>query len=339
MPSVARVRWAKFRVATVIVAALLIMATLVYLLTGGTLLEQKITFYMYIPDSTGLAAGSPVRVDGIGVGKVEAVALSGFTDPDRIVKVTMRIEREHLVKIPADSYAQLGSESLIGDQFVDITSGRSEETLQPRAVLVYRVQADMMKTLDLRQFEERLRIVDALLTDIENGRSRVGQLVQGEQMYRDLRRRITGVQQGFHDAASVTSAAGKMVHEDTLYRKILQPIAELDQALARLQSGQGTGGQLLRDEGAYQGFIAGLAGLRRTVADLRDSSFVASDAAYRDWNRAIEDMIRRVDEFNSSPLLTRTDAYESLNGMARELAATLRDFRDNPKKYLRLKLF
>ena len=33
------------------------------------------------------------------------------------------------------------------------------------------------------------------------------------------------------------------------------------------------------------------------------------------------------------------EVYDTLNGMTRELQNTMRDFRQDPKKYLRLKVF
>ena len=84
MPSRRRVTWAKFRVAAVCVVAAVIVGTLVYVLTGGTLLQKKATVYLYIPDATGLTSDSPVRVDGIAVGKVASVDLSGSNKPDRV---------------------------------------------------------------------------------------------------------------------------------------------------------------------------------------------------------------------------------------------------------------
>src|SRR3982074_725952 len=104
MPSPQRVNWARFRVSAVCFAALTILGTLIYLLTGGTLLERKAELYLYIPDATGLGDGSPVRVDGIDVGKVSSVGLSGSTQPDRVIRVVLKIERKQLVKIPVDSY-------------------------------------------------------------------------------------------------------------------------------------------------------------------------------------------------------------------------------------------
>jgi phospholipid/cholesterol/gamma-HCH transport system substrate-binding protein len=46
-----------------------------------------------------------------------------------------------------------------------------------------------------------------------------------------------------------------------------------------------------------------------------------------------------VDAFNAGPLLTSQEIYESLLGATTELANTMKDFRTNPKKFLRMKLF
>src|ERR1039457_1059550 len=125
MPSARQVNWAKSRAAVVSVAALAILAVLAYLLTGGTLLKERTTLYLYIPDATGLGPGAPVRVDGIGVGKVGVIALSGSNDPGRIIKVTIKAESDRLAQIPADSVAQISPDTLVGDMFVDVSSGRS----------------------------------------------------------------------------------------------------------------------------------------------------------------------------------------------------------------------
>ena len=123
MPSVERVRWARFRVIVTTLVALAILSTLVVLLTGGTLFQPKATLYIYLPDATGIAPGSPVRVDGIQVGKVDSVVLSGSSEPNRVVKVTMIVERDRLPSITEDSTAQTAADTLVGDKFIQITSG------------------------------------------------------------------------------------------------------------------------------------------------------------------------------------------------------------------------
>src|ERR1700693_1522886 len=112
MTSKRRVNWAKFRVSAVSIAGLAILGTVSVLLTGGTLFRPKTNLYLYLPDATGLDKGSPVRVDGIGVGKVGSVALSGSSDPNRIVKVTLIVERDWLPSIAEDSTAQTAADTM-----------------------------------------------------------------------------------------------------------------------------------------------------------------------------------------------------------------------------------
>jgi len=339
MPSARQVRWAKFRVFTVSMSAVVILSILAYLLTGGSLLTQRATMYLYIPDATGLGSGAPVRVDGIGVGKVRSVSLSGSNQPDRIVKVTMTVERDRLASIPDDSTAQLAAETMIGDKFVDITSGTSRRYVLPGGEISFKGSPDLLKTLDLSQFERQLKLVSALLDDIEQGRSDLGQFVMGEQMYNDLRKRFSQIESGIRAAASTTSNVGRELYTDRLYQQISQPLIELDRSLARLQSGQGSAGQLLRDSAQYDKLRSDLEDLRRSIADLRAAEFVQSDSLYADWNRQVQSLIESVDAFNRGPAMTTSQAYDNLNGLAREFQDTVRDFRQNPRKFLRMKVF
>jgi phospholipid/cholesterol/gamma-HCH transport system substrate-binding protein len=339
MPSARQIRWAKFRVFTVSAAAVVILSILAYLLTGGSVLTQKATMYLYIPDATGLGPGAPVRVDGIGVGKVRLVALSGSSQPNRIVKVTLTVERDRLASIPDDSTAQIASETMIGDQFVDISSGTSRHFVSAGGEIVFKGSPDLLKTLDIRQFEKQLKIVSALLDDIEQGRGELGQFVEGDQMYSDLRKRFAQIEGGIRAAASTTSNVGRELHTDLLYQQISQPLIELDRSLARLQSGQGSAGQLLRDSAQYEKLRSDMEDLRRSIADLRAAEFIQSDSLYTDWNRRVLSLIESVDAFNRSPAMATTQVYDNLNGFAHELQTTMRDFRQNPRKYMRLKLF
>lgn len=337
MPSASRVNWAKFRVAAVCVVATTILATLAYLLTGGTLLQQKATIYLYIPDATGLIAGSPVRVDGIDVGKVDAVELSGSNQPNRVVRVAMRVERERLASMPADSFAQLSSDNLVGDKFVDITSGRSANRMAPNGELSHKEQSDFMKSLDLSQVAKQLRAVDAIVTDIEQGKSRLGQFIQGDEFYNDLRRRTTELQNGMRAIASTTSEMGQALYSDKLYRQVSEPLAALNQDLARLQSGQGAGGQLLRDSAQYDQLQAGARDLRKTIVDFRSSEILKSDQMYDEWCRGLASLIQNVEQMNANPMVATSETYDNLNGLAREMRDLVRNFRQNPGKFLRLK--
>jgi phospholipid/cholesterol/gamma-HCH transport system substrate-binding protein len=339
MPSPSQVNWAKIRVTMVTVAGLSILSVLVHLLTGGTLLTEKVDLYIFVPDATGLDSSTYVRVNGIDVGKVRSVALSGSNEPNRVVKVAMRVERDHLRDIPVDSYAQISSDSPIGDKFVDITRGKSGQYIRPESEITYRGQPELLKTLDLEQFAQRLRAIDAMLSDIEQGKNRMGQFIQSEGMYNDLSRWLLDVEQEIRTMAVATGTLGQMLYTDQLYRKVSDPLVQLDNDLARIQAGQGPYGGLLRDDARYLQMRDQLVGLRQLIAGVRSNPFMQSDEMYTGWNRTVASMIQQVDEIGANPLFRSSEMYESLNGFAKEIESTVRDFRRDPQKYLRIKLF
>jgi phospholipid/cholesterol/gamma-HCH transport system substrate-binding protein len=339
MPSPRQVNWAKFRSSAVILAALLILGTLCFLLTGGTILEPKTAIYLYLPDATGVAVGSPVRVDGIGVGKVVLVELSGSNEPKRVVKVTMSIGRDRLVSITDDATAETISDTIIGDKFISITSGTGARHLMPGGEIQFKSSGDLMQRLDIAQFQQQMHLIEVLLDDIEQGKSPLGEFIMGDTIYNDLRNKIAELQRDIHVAADTTTAVGQALFTDAPYRQILEPLRQLDESLALLQAGQGTGGQLLHDNQQYTQALAQVADLRRSIGSLHGSEMMTSPKAYDDWTRQAAGIIRQVDEFNAGSLLTTSAAYDNLQGMAKEVQTTAKEFRENPQKFLRIKLF
>ena len=317
----------------------MILGTLLYQLFGAAFLAPQSLVYLYIPDATGLSNESPVRVDGIDVGRVSTVELTTSNDPSRVVKVSLSLHRDRLSTIPADSVAQISSDSLVGDKFVDITSGTSPKTVLPNGEIIYKNQPELLRSLDLTQFTQQLRLVEATLTDIEQGRSQFGKFYQGTEFYNNLQKRLLEVQKGIQAAVSTTSRVGGLLTSDQLHRQVSDLLVSLDQAVAKIQSGQGPAGQMLRDSAQYDQLLSAAQGFRRSVETLGAGSLFQSDSAYANVNQMLIGLIEKVDELNRNPQLTTTVVYDNLNGSFKELRDTLRDFRTNPRKYLRLKVF
>ena len=321
------------------VVAVAILSVVVYLLTGGTLLQQKTTLYLYMPDATGIEPGTAVRVNGTSVGKVGTVEFSGSSEPTRVIRLTLSVERAHLPDIPGDSSAQIGSEGALGDRYIDISQGKARARILPGGEIQFRAQPELLKTLDVQQFAQQLRSVDATLTDIEQGRGQVGELVTGTAAYSDLRQGLEKADRGFREATSATGAVGRLLTTDQDYRQVSVPLAELDDRLGRIQAGQGQLGRLLREDGQYVSFRDQAASLRKSTADFRAQQFLTSDDLYVGWNKTVSSLIEQVDALNTSPLFSTSRDYDNLAGAAREMRDAVRDFRRNPKKYLRIQLF
>jgi phospholipid/cholesterol/gamma-HCH transport system substrate-binding protein len=339
MPSAARIRWAKFRVSVVSVVAVLILATLLFEMFGAVLLSPKTVIYLYIPDASGLSSESPVRVDGIDVGRVSTVELSGSKDPNRAVRVELQFYRDRLRGVPADSVAQISSDTLIGDKFVDINGGRSPQFIPYGGELTYKFQPDLVRSLDLTQFTQQLRLVDETLTDIEQGRSQFGKFYQGTEFYSNLIRRLTEVQKGIAAAVSTSGALGSLLSTDKLYVQVGDMLDQIDRTIAQIQAGQGTAGQLLQSSAQYDQLLGQAQEFHRTLDKIGKSDLFQSTDVYDSVTQSLGALIQKVDEFNRNPLMMNASLYENLNGSMKELRDNLKDLRVNPRKYMRLKLF
>ena len=104
MPSQEKKNWAKLKVGLLAAVALVIFAVLVFVLTSSRgFMKSRTEVYTYMDDSAAVAIGSPVRLNGIDVGRIAAVDLSGSSQANRVVKITLEINDEFLPSIPVDS--------------------------------------------------------------------------------------------------------------------------------------------------------------------------------------------------------------------------------------------
>lgn len=338
MPSARQVSWAKIRVFVVTVAAMAILSVLVYLLTDGALLEKKSELLLYVPDATGLSTASLVRVNGVDVGKVKSISLSGSSQPNRVVRLALTVERQYMASIPADAFAQINSDTAVGDQFVDIgtTQSKSTVSVQANSELTFKPQQDLLKTLDIPQFTVQLRSVEALLDDLEQGRNAAGQLLLSDALYVNIGQALGEVERQIKKVASKTNPVGSMLYTDQLYRQIREPLLRLDQRLADIQAGHGQLAEFLADNAKFVQLRNDLVSVRRPIENFHASPFIASDEQFNAWNRGLASLMQGVATFSTNPLMSSSEMYDNLNGFATQLRDSVKEFRQDPRKFLRI---
>src|SRR5678815_3696897 len=122
MPSPRKIAWAQLRVGIMAIIALIIIGVLVFLLTGSKKIFTRNTIiYTYLADSAALAKGSPVRLNGILIGSVKRVELSGEKAQRRQIRVHLEVEQNMLKQIPVDSQAAIAAENVLGAKFINIS--------------------------------------------------------------------------------------------------------------------------------------------------------------------------------------------------------------------------
>lgn len=342
----------RLRVAGVIAAGLAGIAILSFLLAGGgsELFTRKTTLTTYMPDATGLTTDSVVRLNGIQIGKVGKVEISESLDPQRAVRVSMRVLARYLKSVPNDSLTDISEDTLVGDQFVDIQEGKSRIAIGEDGVLQSEPLKKAIDRADLMATVQRnLTQVDELLADISSGETKTGKFVLGSAEYDGIVSRIGDFDRTMRAVITPRSALGQAFYSLAGYDYIRDRVLRVDQTLASIQAGEGAAGRLFASDEQYNALVAQLRDLRSTLADAnagrgRFAGLTHDDESYRRISRMLASTNALLASLNGGEgrfgeLLANPQLYESLNGSLRGIEALLRDLREHPRKYLRIKIF
>lgn len=341
--------------------ALAILATLVILLTGNkSLFAKEVTVYTYLDDSAAVSEGSAVRLNGIAIGKIEKVALSGENQPNRRVRLDLLIEQDMLRKIPNDSEASIGAENLLGTKYINVKMGESGVPLAPGGTI---------RSLDTREFQDLVNAaypslqslqkiverIDRIVATVETGKGSIGKLLVDDELYQRLVGTVAEVQKIAASIGDGKGTVGKLLYDESMYEDVRNTIKRTDAVIADLQndlrSGQGSIGKLLKDPSLHNEVRDTFAEIRKTINEINTGKgtagkLIKSDELHANLNKLVLDLDKTVDRINSGhgtlgQLMVNPSLYESLDGTMKEMNTFMKDFRANPKKFLtiQLKLF
>src|SRR5579884_1244728 len=354
MPAAGKVAWSQLKVGIMAVVAFAILALIIFLITGShDLFQGHSTLYTYMNDVTALTDGSPVTLNGITIGKVTGVALSGSSDPQKVIRVTMQVEDRFLPAIPVDSMTELSAANLLGAKFININKGTSHQTIQPNGTLPSLNTAgfeDVVKQgyAVLTSLQGIVERVDKIVGLVESGKGSIGKVLVSEDLYNRLIAIVDEVQKIATALNSTQGTLGRLVYDPELYNQIHGSLGRVDNLLSNLEQGQGTAGKLLKDPALYNDIHDSVLQIRQLLTDLNAGKGTAgkllkSDELANQISATVSRIDVMLDKINAGQgtlgqLLVNQQLYDNLNGATREMHLLMKDFRSNPKKFLRIKL-
>lgn len=202
----------------------------------------------------------------------------------------------------------------------------------------------LYKNLDTAVAETRLTVVklQTTLDKVNNGNGSAGKLLNDPELYNSLNRTVSELEGISKDLRSGRGTAGKLLTDEALYNDTRSAIRELRDSVRSLQpafdslnkittelnDGKGTAGKLLKDEALYN--------------DARET-LVKFNSTAEKLDRLIGDA--QSGKGTIGKLLTDETLYNNINQTASNVnqlssegTKLLYDFRQNPKKFLRIKL-
>ncbi|MDX2152240.1 MAG: MlaD family protein [Bryobacteraceae bacterium] len=354
MPSSRTATWAQLRVGILAAGAIVILAVLVFLMTGNkNLFASEGVVYTYVDDSAAMTEGAAVRLNGILVGEITKITLTGSKAENQRVRFDLAIREEMMRYIPVDSLVTVGAENVLGTKFINIKQGTAQETIRAGSTIKAREDRDFLEIVQsaqpiLESMRMTLQRVDAIVGQVEKGQGSIGKLLYDEELYRRLNGILADVQKTTTAINTGRGTLGRLLYDETLYNDVRGMLARLDTIMVGIQNGEGTAGRLIKDPTLYNEITKTTTELRRLAEDLNAGKGTAGKLLKsEELHNQIRATLARVDgmieKVNSGQgtlgqLLVNPSLYDSVNGATRELNGLLQDFRANPKKFLRIKL-
>jgi phospholipid/cholesterol/gamma-HCH transport system substrate-binding protein len=375
MPQKKQGSFAELRIGLLVLAAIAILILGIFAVSGDiSLFGGKAIVRTELSNIDGLRKGAEVRLSGKKIGSVKELIFSRDIPPNsnsqNMIEVVMQIDgkidgRPAVERIRTDSRAILKSAGVLGDNVIDITPG----TLNGRPIkngdridsLAQKSVGDIINASQtaVANFNEISADIKRVTEDIQAGRGSLGRFIKDEGFYVDLDKTVLRAQLLVDEIRQGKGTAGRLINDPRLYNEATETIASLKrlstQVTEQLESGRGTLGRLLKDEEVYNRTNQLITRLNETSNRLERMTakvergegnlgkLLNDEKFFNDTHATIEN-IRTISarlehgEGSAGLLLKDERLYNNVNNLSTELTKLLYDFRQNPKKYLSVKL-
>src|SRR6202167_2764566 len=259
MPSQQEVRWSQLKVGVIVLVAVVVLTTLLFLMTSSSglgLFSRKLMVHTYFENSAGLKVGAPVDLQGVTIGTGKAVLV--VTDPSRKltpVEVVMKIDGKYREAVHADSKAALSTLGVLGDTLVDInsqfaTGPRVEDGAELKTVETPSL-TDVVKAGQgtIESLNVILAKMNTIVDNLQSGKGSIGQLINNPDLYNKAIATLDEVHKITVNLNSSKNTVGKFMNDNAeMYTRMYDTLGKYDTLTSDLQAGKGTAGKFLKDD-------------------------------------------------------------------------------------------
>jgi phospholipid/cholesterol/gamma-HCH transport system substrate-binding protein len=310
--------WSKLKVGIVISVAL--AALLVTVLFSGDILNimsPKELIRIDFRDVRGLRRGSPVWFSGLEVGSVKSIDLH----PKYGTVVSISVDRDVLGYLKKDSHATIQTMGLLGDKYIELSSGSPEApALQLREMVTGVTETGALDVIAtgavlLQKMNDVVGQLGTIVEMIGKGEGTVSLLLKDPSLYNNLKDASWRVSEMTAALQSRKSTLGKLMGDDLLYNKLVSATESMETFSYKLNNGQGTLNRLVEDPELYEN-LAQASGRISSILQKVESG-----------------------EGTAGALISDEELAQELKGTIRELKEITADIKKNPKKYFKFSIF
>ncbi|MBA4393945.1 MAG: mammalian cell entry protein [Desulfobacca sp.] len=233
---------------------------------------------------------------GIEVGQVKDIKLK-----EGRALVTMTIRKG--VPVYEDAQAIIKSQGVLGDKFIEISSGRA-------SAQVLKEGGQISSSRSTVEFDDLLAKASPAMDNISKITKNLGDVLGTEEGKNNLKETFFNIKKTTEDIKSLTAGLsqgegtmGKLIRDDALYQDMRTTVTGLKDTVTQMQGGQGSIGKFLKDEEFYNETKKTLTSLQN-VAKKIDSGegtlgkLVNDDALYKEAKETMSNLNQTVKKIN-----------------------------------------
>jgi len=296
-----------------------------------------------------------VRLSGVDIGNV--VAMRVVPDKDKQltpVEVIMKVSTKYGFNLRRDSVTSLDTAGVLGETFLDIDSSQAiGPPAQNGDTLPTHVHPDFNEVVrssesTLQNMDALLKRADRILAFAESGKGSIGKLIYDPTLYDRLSQTTKEFEAIVDQIAKGQGSLGALINSNDAYNKFLGTLDKINGVVDDLQAGKGTAGKFLKDPSLYNNANDTIANLKKVTDDINAGKGTLGKLTKdEELAKKIENTVNKLEAITTEleagqgtvgKLLKDQTLYDNANEMLVETRGLLKAFRENPKKYLTIKM-
>jgi phospholipid/cholesterol/gamma-HCH transport system substrate-binding protein len=369
--------FSELRVGILVLSAFAILVLVIFAVSGDIKLpglSRSVIVRTQMASVDGLRKGAEVRLSGKKVGSVKEINFSSqipkSPEAQNNIEIVMEIDGKldgtpTTERIRTDSKAVLKSAGVLGDNVIDIMPGTSGgKPIQNGDVINSASQKSVGDIINAAQtavgnLNEISADIKFMTGSMREGKGSIGKFLNDESFYVNLDGTVRQAEKLLADVRDGKGTLGQLATDQKLYKEASDTITRLrvitDQVGDQLSSGKGSLGKLLKDEKLYNDGSALMTRLSETSSRLDAivakiergegsiGKLVTDEKVYNDARDTIGKLnliMARLEKGDGTlgMMLKDEKLYHNANNLSAEVTKLLYDFRQNPRKYLSVKV-
>jgi phospholipid/cholesterol/gamma-HCH transport system substrate-binding protein len=356
LPSQQQIKWSQLRVGLTVIIASVVLAFLLFLMSGTRgLFSKRITLKSYFDNAEGLRPGAPVRLNGVDIGNVVHIVIVSDKDKQITpVEVVMKVSTKYGFNLRKDTKTSLETAGVLGETFMDMDSAQAiGPPAQDGDILPTRIHPDFNEVVrssqsTLENMDALLKRADRILAFAESGKGSLGKLIYDPTLYDRFSETVAELKTVVDEIAKGQGSLGELINKTDAYDKFVATLDKINAVADDMQQGKGTAGKFLKDPTLYNNANDTIANLKKVSENLREGKGTAGRLLNdEELAKKIDTTMTKLSEITSElqagqgtagKFLKDESLYNNANQMLTESRDLLKAFRENPKKYLSIKL-